>query len=204
MSTVIGYWRIGGISVRRVSGRMPHPTCVSRSFEENPWERVRESAPGCGPDFTSRTPSGWPGLGASGRLDESASAAGGRPPTSPAGVIRPCHPKPSRPGTTADTGPGCPPRLLDARPGQTHPIRRGAPLCHLVRRPTRPGNELTLRVPDVRAPRRARSGVTRGVGRQLGETVRRAAGWPAEARSMPRWSRRSPGAGPGRRLACRV
>ena len=30
MSTVSG-----GISVRRVSGRMPHPTCVSRSFEEN-------------------------------------------------------------------------------------------------------------------------------------------------------------------------
>jgi hypothetical protein len=116
---------------------------------------------GCGPEFTSRTPSGWPGLGASCRLDESASAAGGgrrrRPQVSSDRVT----PKPSRPGTTADTGPGCPPRLLDARPGQTHPIRRGAPLCHLARRPTRPGNELTLRVPDVRAPRRARSRVTR-------------------------------------------
>ena len=105
---------------------MPHPTCVSRPFPEKSRERVRESAPGCGPEFTSRTPSGWPGLGASCRLDESASAAGGGRRRRPQMSSDRVTPKPSRPGTTAATGPGCPPRLLDARPGQTHPIRNPA------------------------------------------------------------------------------
>jgi len=109
---------IGRISVRRVSGRMPLPTCVSRSFEENSRERVRVSAPGCGPEFTSRTPSGWPGLGASCRPDESASAAGGgrrrRPQVSSDRVT----PKPSRAGRNdrrhrawlPAASPGCPAR----------------------------------------------------------------------------------------------
>ena len=187
MSTVIG-----GISVRRVSGRMPHPTCASRSFEENSRERVRVSAPVA----VQNSPPGHLPVGPG--SERPAVWMNQLPPLGSAADVAPrCHPtvsppKPSRPGTTADTGPGCPPRLLDARPGQTHPIRRGAPLCHLARRPTRPGNELTLRVPDVRAPRRARSRVTRlcplrGIGSGIPPPA------PRATRAMRRSWRRSSG-----------
>ena len=166
MSTAIGF-----ISVRRVSGRMPLPTCVSRSFEENSRERVRVSAPGCGPEFTSRTPSGWPGLGASCRPDESASAAEGgrrRRPQVSSDRVTPEPSRPERPPT-----PRLAARRVSPMPDQSKPPRSGdRPRCVtlLVVRRGR-GTSWRSGYPDVRAPRRARSRVTRGVGRQWGDVV---------------------------------
>ena len=191
----------GGISVRRVSGRMPHPTCVSRSFEENSWERVRESAPGCGPEFTSRTPSGWPRLGASCRPDESVSAAGGGRRRRPR-----CRPTVSPPSRAARNDrrhrawlPAASPRCPTS-PNPPDPARD--PAVSPCSSSDTAGNELTLRVPGrPGAAPISFPGSPAEWGVRWVTWSRRAAGWPAEGRSVPRWSRRSPGAGPGRRLA---
>ena len=80
----------GGISVRRVSRRMPHvlsrvgrtvvwprgPDMRKSVLPENHGERVRRECSGLRSRIHLQNTSGWPGLGASCRLDESASAAG--------------------------------------------------------------------------------------------------------------------------------
>ena len=165
---VIGYWRHKCAPSQRPNAS---PDMRESVLRRKLTGKGGSECSGCGPEFTSRTPSGWPGFRASCRLDESASAAGGgrrrRPQVSSDRVI------PSRAGPERPPTPGLAARRVSWMSGQAKPTRSGDEPRYVTLLVVRRGRGTSWRsgYPVVRAPRRARSRVTRGVGRQLGEAV---------------------------------